>query len=113
MSQIRGPQDRFAQIEAVVGETYSGEVIVYQGDGVTPVNLTGYTCSFKLYNDTTLVATASVTTVPTQGIVDIVLSAAQMAALSPVAYDFELWADNGAGQKEMIIWGWFWPRGKK
>ena len=109
---IDGPQDRFANLEAVKGETYSGEIDIYNGDGVTPVDLTGYTLTFYLWNGNTLSSTKTCTLDAPNGIVRIPFSAVETAAMSPVAYHFELWADNGEGQVKLILWGWFWVKGE-
>jgi len=108
---IIGPQDRFANLDGIKGETYSGEITICQGDGITPVNLTGYALTFYAWEGELLKAEKTCTTVPAEGVVQIPLSTAEMAALNPVAHHFELWADNGEGQVKLILWGWFWVKG--
>lgn len=111
---ITGPQDRFANLEGVKGETYCGRIGIYNADGVTPVDLTGYTLTMFIWEGDELRKTALCTESQVEGAgwVDVDISAAETAALNPVAHHFELWADNGAGQVKLIIWGWFWVRGQ-
>lgn len=108
---ICGPRDRFANLEGVVGETFYGEIIMYNGDGVTPVNLSGYTVTFKIWKGAVLTASKACELVPSDGVIKISMSAAEMLALEPVSYHFELWADNGEGQVKLVLWGWFWLNG--
>ena len=108
---IVGPQDRFCSLEAVCGESYSSEVVIFNSDGVSPVDLSGYVLTFYLWEGALSRAVKVCEVVPADGIVKLSLSSAESAALSPVAHHFELWADNGEGQVKLIIWGYFWLRG--
>ncbi|MEA5034237.1 hypothetical protein [Cloacibacillus evryensis] len=111
-TKVNGPEDRFAELTAIQGETYSGEVQLFGPDGVTPIDLTGYTVSAYLWNGDTLSVDGQACMVtPATGKIEINFTAAQTAAFSPVAYHFELWATNGSGQSQLIIWGWFWVHG--
>jgi hypothetical protein len=108
MTPIDGPQDRFARLEAVKGETYAGQVEIYAADGATPIDLTGYAVKFYLWEGTTPVVDGQVCTVtPASGRINIDLTAAQTLAMNPVSYHFELWARNTGGQNKLLLWGWF------
>lgn len=108
---ITGPQDRFANLEGVRGENYSGEVVVCSGDGVTPIDLTGYVLTLYLWRGDAPAAEKVCETEAAAGVVKLALSSAETAAFAPVAYHFELWADNGEGAAKLILWGFFWFKG--
>ena len=109
---INGPTDRFANLETVKGETYDGEIDIYNSDGVTPVDLTGYTITLYLWKGDVLTNTKVCETTPAAGIIKMALSSVETEAMDPVAYHFELWADNGLGQVKLILWGWLWLHGE-
>lgn len=109
---ITGPQDRFATLEGVKGETYTGEIIVCEGDGITPVDLTGYVVTFYVWEGDVVKAEKICVTTPEMGDIIISLSTTEMTDLAPLAYHYELWADNGEGQTKLILWGWFWVKGE-
>lgn len=113
-SPIIGPQDRFASLEAVRGETYCGRIGIFNADGVTPAELTGFTVTMFIWEGGELKGTVVCpeSEVEGAGWLDVDISAAATAALNPVAHHFELWADNGAGQTKLILWGWLWLRGE-
>lgn len=108
---IVGPEDRFGELEAIQGETFSGEIILCQGDGVTPVDLSGYTVTFYIWKESVLKKQAVCVLVAADGVIKLSLSAAETAALSPVSHHFELWADNGEGQVKLLLHGWLWVHG--
>ncbi len=108
---ITGPQDRFANLEGVRGESYAGEVVVCAGDGATPIDLTGYTLTLYLWEGEALAAESVCETEAADGVVKLAMSAAQTLAFKPIAYHFELWADNGSGGVKLILWGFFWFKG--
>lgn len=109
---ITGPRDRFANLEAVKGETYSGEFGIFNADGVTPVELEGYTLMMFIWEGATLRESVACEPSDEDGWVTASLSAAATGALNPVAHHFELWSDNGEGNRQLILWGWFWVRGE-
>lgn len=118
MTGYKGPQDRFGVMEAVKGESFDGEVLLYQSDGVTPINLMGLEFEFYLWNDisappvvTCNAANLMITKVDADGSVGINIPTATMDGLDTVAHLFQLWADNGFGVRKMILWGYFWVKG--
>lgn len=113
-----GPRDRFAALEAVRGETYNQKLTWYQSDGTTPLDLTGETITLNLYKDgaaaalKTLTAGSGIAVDGKNGEMALYLSAGETAALEPIAYQYELWADNGAGERKLMLWGSFWVQGR-
>ena len=108
---IDGPRDRFAELEAIKGETYSGEFGLFNSDGVTPVELNGYTLTMYVWEGPTLKETVECEAGDEDGWVTASMSAAVTGALNPVAHHFEIWSDNGEGQIKLVLWGWLWVKG--
>lgn len=112
-SPVMGPTDRFGNLEAVRGETYEGEILICESNGVTPVDLSGYEVGFYLWGrDDALVLNKEPEVTAADGQIDITLTSTETEALEPIAYHFELWADNGEGQRRLLLWGWFWVKGE-
>ena len=76
------------------GSTYSTPITVYQDDGTTIQNLTGYTASSQLRKNYTSTAyttiLATIQTPATNGIIVISLTAVQTAALKSGRYVYDL-----------------------
>lgn len=118
LAGYKGPADRFGTLEAVKGESYDGEIIMCQSDGVTPIVLTGFNPSFYLWSDPASdpIAEANegnggITVLEEDGTIQIHFSDVFMGTLLPVAYLFQLWGDNGFGSRKLILWGYFWVKG--
>lgn len=111
-SPIFGPQDRFANLEAIKGETYNGQFGLFNADGVTPIDLEGYTLTMFIWEGSELKHTVVCEASEEQGWNKVDISSAVMSSLNPVAHHFELWADNGLGQVKLVVWGWFWVKGE-
>lgn len=109
---IFGPQDRFANLEAVKGETYSGEFGLFNSDGITPIELEGYELTMFIWEGSALKHTVLCEAGEEPGWYKSNISSVVMAGLNPVAHHFELWSDNGLGQVKLVLWGWFWVKGE-
>ena len=76
------------------GSTYSKPITVYQDDGTTIQNLTGYTASSQLRKNYTSTAyttiLATIQTPATNGVIVISLTAVQTAALKSGRYVYDL-----------------------
>ena len=76
------------------GSTYSKSITVYENDGTTIQNLTGYTASSQLRKNYTSTAyttiLATIQTPATNGIIVISLTAVQTAALKSGRYVYDL-----------------------
>ena len=76
------------------GSTYSKSITVYENDGTTIQNLTGYTAASQLRKNYTSTASttilATIQTPPTGGIIVISLTAVQTAALKSGRYVYDL-----------------------
>ena len=76
------------------GSTYSKSITVYENDGTTIQNLTGYTAASQLRKNYTSTAyttiLATIQTPPTGGIIVISLTAVQTAALKAGRYVYDL-----------------------
>ena len=76
------------------GSTYSKSITVYETDGTTIQNLTGYTVSSQLRKNYTSTAyttiLATIQTPATNGIIVMSLTAAQTAALKSGRYVYDL-----------------------
>ena len=76
------------------GTTFSKQIIVYQTDGTTVQNLTGYTVSSQLRKNYTSTAyttiLATIQTPATNGVIVISLTAVQTAALKSGRYVYDL-----------------------
>ena len=76
------------------GSTYSKSITVYENDGTTIQNLTGYTASSQLRKNYTSTAyttiLATIQTPATNGVIVISLTAVQTAALKSGRYVYDL-----------------------
>ena len=76
------------------GSTYSKQITVYQTDGTTIQNLTGYTATSQLRKNYTSTAyttiLATIQTPATNGVIVISLTAVQTAALKSGRYVYDL-----------------------
>ena len=75
------------------GSTYSKSITVYQNDGTTIQNLTGYTVSSQLrknYTSTAYTTINATNNSPTNGIIVMSLTAVQTAALKSGRYVYDL-----------------------
>ena len=76
------------------GSTYSKSITVYQNDGTTIQNLTGYTAASQLRKNYTSTASttilATIQSPPTGGIIVISLTAVQTSALKSGRYVYDL-----------------------
>ena len=76
------------------GSTYSKPITVYQDDGTTIQNLTGYTASSQLRKNYTSTAyttiLATIQSPATNGVIVISFTAVQTAALKSGRYDYDV-----------------------
>jgi hypothetical protein len=75
------------------GSTWSKQITVYQTDGTTVQNLTGYTVSSQLrknYTSTAYTTINATNNSPTNGIIVMSLTAVQTAALKSGRYVYDL-----------------------
>ena len=75
------------------GTTFSKQIIVYQTDGTTVQNLTGYTVSSQLRKNYTSTAYTTISvsnSSPTNGILVMSLTPAATAALKPGRYVYDV-----------------------
>ena len=71
------------------GTTFSKQITVYETDGTTVQNLTGYTATSQLrknYTSTAYTTINATINTPTNGIIVMSLTAVQTAALKSVSY---------------------------
>tara|TARA_B100001971_G_scaffold3244_1_gene2659 strand:- start:2601 stop:2939 length:339 start_codon:yes stop_codon:yes gene_type:complete len=91
------------------GSTFSKSITVYENDGVTVQNLTGYTIASHLRKNytsnvyTTILSTAQ--TPSTSGVIVMSLTAAQTAALKSGRYVYDLQITAGDGTVTRVIEG--------
>ena len=75
------------------GSTYSKSITVYENDGTTIQNLTGYTAASQLrknYTSTAYTTINATINTPTNGIIVMSLTAVQTAALKSGRYVYDL-----------------------
>ena len=91
------------------GSTYSKPITVYQDDGTTIQNLTGYTASSQLRKNYTSTAyttiLATIQTPATNGVIVISLTAVQTAALKSGRYVYDLQIAAADGTVTRVIEG--------
>ena len=82
------------------GATFSKQITVYETDGTTVQNLTGYTVAAQLrknYTSTAYTTINATNNAPTSGVIVMSLTAAQTAALKAgrYVYDLQITAADG------------------
>tara|TARA_Y100000590_G_scaffold362009_1_gene418952 strand:+ start:1011 stop:1352 length:342 start_codon:yes stop_codon:yes gene_type:complete len=91
------------------GSNYTNSITVYQADGVTPSNLTGYTVASQFRKNYTSTAyTAFTTTLVspyTSGKINMTLTAAQTAAVKAGYYYYDVEITNSAGTVTRVMEG--------
>ena len=91
------------------GSTYSKPITVYQDDGTTIQNLTGYTATSQLRKNYTSTAyttiLATIQTPATGGVIVISLTAVQTAALKSGRYVYDLQIAAADGTVTRVIEG--------
>ena len=91
------------------GSTYSKPITVYQDDGTTIQNLTGYTASSQLRKNYTSTAyttiLATIQSPATNGVIVISLTAVQTAALKSGRYVYDLQIAAADGTVTRVIEG--------
>ena len=91
------------------GSTYSKSITVYQNDGTTIQNLTGYTATSQLRKNYTSTAyttiLATIQTPATGGVIVISLTAIQTAALKSGRYVYDLQIAAADGTVTRVIEG--------
>ena len=88
------------------GSTYSKSITVYQNDGTTIQNLTGYTASSQLRKNYTSTAyttiLATIQTPATNGIIVMSLTAVQTAGMKSGRYVYDLQIKKGVEVKRIV-----------
>ncbi len=90
------------------GSTWSKQITVYQTDGTTVQNLTGYTVSSQLrknYTSTAYMPINATNNSPTNGIIVMSLTAVQTAALGSGRYVYDLQIAAADGTVTRVIEG--------
>ena len=90
------------------GSTWSKQITVYQTDGTTVQNLTGYTVSSQLrknYTSTAYTTINATNNSPTNGIIVMSLTAVQTAALKSGRYVYDLQIAAADGTVTRVIEG--------
>jgi hypothetical protein len=90
------------------GSTWSKQITVYQTDGTTIQNLTGYTVSSQLrknYTSTAYTTINATNNSPTNGIIVMSLTAVQTAALKSGRYVYDLQIAAADGTVTRVIEG--------
>jgi len=90
------------------GSTWSKQITVYQTDGTTIQNLTGYTVTSQLrknYTSTAYTTINATNNSPTNGIIVMSLTAVQTAALKSGRYVYDLQITAADGTVTRVIEG--------
>ena len=91
------------------GTTYTNSITVYQADGTTVMNLTGYTTAAQLRKNYTSTAYTAFTTAlispPTLGRISMSLTATQTAAVKAGYYYYDVEITNSAGTVTRVMEG--------
>ena len=91
------------------GATYTNTFTIYQADGTTAMNLTGYTVASQLrknYTSTAYTAFTSVLVSPhTSGRITMSLTATQTAAIKAGYYYYDVEITNSAGTVTRVMEG--------
>ena len=90
------------------GSTYSKSITVYENDGTTIQNLTGYTAASQLrknYTSTAYTTINATINTPTNGIIVMSLTAVQTAALKSGRYVYDLQITAADGTVTRVIEG--------
>ena len=90
------------------GTTFSKQITVYETDGTTIQNLTGYTVSSQLrknYTSTAYTTINATNNSPTNGIIVMSLTAVQTAALKSGRYVYDLQITAADGTVTRVIEG--------
>ena len=90
------------------GTTFSKQITVYETDGTTIQNLTGYTVSSQLrknYTSTAFTTINATNNSPTNGIIVMSLTAVQTAALKSGRYVYDLQITAADGTVTRVIEG--------
>lgn len=90
------------------GSTFSKSITVYETDGTTIQNLTGYTIASQLrknYTSTAFTTINATNNSPTNGIIIMSLTAAQTAALKSGRYVYDLQITAADGTVTRVIEG--------
>ena len=90
------------------GSTWSKQITVYETDGTTVQNLTGYTVASQLrknYTSTAYTTINATNNSPTSGIIIMSLTATQTAALKSGRYVYDLVIIASGGDKTRVVEG--------
>ena len=91
------------------GITYTNDITIYQADGVTPTNLTGYTAASQFrrnYTSTAYTAfTCTIASPNTLGRINMSLTATQTAAIKAGYYYYDVEITNSAGTVTRVMEG--------
>jgi len=91
------------------GTTYTNTITVYQSDGTTPTNLTGYTVAAQLrknYTSTAYTAfTCALQSPYTSGKITMSLTATQTAGIKAGYYYYDVEITNSAGTVTRVMEG--------
>ena len=90
------------------GTTFSKQITVYETDGTTIQNLTGYTVSSQLrknYTSTAFTAINATNNSPTNGVIVMSLTAVQTSALKSGRYVYDLQITAADGTVTRVIEG--------
>ena len=90
------------------GTTFSKQITVYETDGTTIQNLTGYTVSSQLrknYTSTAFTTINATNNSPTNGVIVMSLTAVQTAALKSGRYVYDLQITAADGTVTRVIEG--------
>jgi hypothetical protein len=97
-----------ANLTIYQGDDYSADVTVFDADGVTPADLTGYSAQSQIrinYNDTTPNGEAQFLITINSNVITMVLPHDQTAALSKPAYVWDLQVISPIGWITTILSG--------
>ena len=90
------------------GSTFSKQIIVYESDGTTIQNLTGYSVASQLrksYTSTAYTTINATIGTPTLGVVVMTLAATDTAALKSGRYVYDLQITSSGGTVTRVIEG--------
>ena len=91
------------------GTTYTNNITVYQVDGITPMNLTGYTVASKMRKNHTSSTSHDITSVLvaplSSGVVKFSLTSAETAAIKAGYYYYDAEITSATGNVIRVIEG--------